>query len=57
MHTLQANMITGINQWSLFGETHHGIIADFEAAMCVRSSRVAFCFSFRHSLRTVAQIS
>jgi hypothetical protein len=53
----RAHMITGINQWSAVGETRHGIIADFEGAMCVRSYCVAFCFSFRHSVKTVAQIS
>jgi hypothetical protein len=56
IHTCPAHVIAGINQY-VFGETHHGIIADFEAATCVRFSRVAFCFSFRHSWKTVAQIS
>ena len=41
----------------VFGEMHHGILADFETATGLRSSRVAFCFSFRHSWKTVAQIS
>jgi hypothetical protein len=52
--TLQAYAIMDISQ---FGETHHGISADFETATDLRSSRVAFCFSFRHFWKTVAQIS
>jgi hypothetical protein len=54
--TRRAYAITGIRHWSVFGEMHHGILADFETATGLRSSRVAFCFSFRHSWKTVAQI-
>ena|SRR5262249_258818 len=36
---------------------HRGILADFKTVTGPRSSRVAFCFSFRHSWETVAQIS
>jgi len=36
---------------------HHGILADFETVPSLQSSRVAFCFSFGHSWKTVAQIS
>ena len=42
---------------SVFGEMRHGILADFEIATVLRSSRVAFCFSFRHSWKHRAQIS
>jgi hypothetical protein len=49
MHMRQAHAITGVRQWSVFGEMRHGILADFEIATVLRSSRVAFCFSFRHS--------
>jgi hypothetical protein len=56
MHTSEAVAITTIRQWSVFGATHHGILADFETATSLESSRVAFCFSFRHSWKTVAQI-
>src|SRR5213076_2102938 len=38
-------------------EKCHGILADFEIATVLRSSRVALCFSFRHSWKHPAQIS
>ena len=57
MHTRQAHAIMDIRQWSVFREAHHGIFADFETVGALESSRVAFCFSFRHSWKTVAQIS
>ncbi|SRR6266480_6745671 len=38
-------------------EKCHGILADFEIATVLPSSRVAFCFSFRHSWKHRAQIS
>jgi hypothetical protein len=56
-HTRQAHAIADIRPWFIFGETHHGIFADFETATGLQSSRVAFCFPFRHSWKTVAQIS
>jgi hypothetical protein len=56
-HTRQARAIVDIRQWSVFGETHRGIPADFETAAGLQSSRVAFCFCFRHSWKTVGQIS
>src|SRR4030095_7995256 len=57
MHTSEAHAIMDVRQWSVFGEGHHGSLANFEAVTSLRSSRVAFCVSFRHSLKTVAQIS
>jgi hypothetical protein len=54
MHTREAHAIMDIREWSVFGEMQHGIFADFETEMAMQSSRVAFCFSFRHSWKTVA---
>jgi hypothetical protein len=51
-----ANAIN-IRRWSVTGEMHRGILADFKAVTDLRSSRVAFCFSFRHFWKTVAQIT
>jgi hypothetical protein len=57
IHTPQTHAITGIGKCSLFGATRHGILTDFETATSLQSSRVAFCISFRHFWKTVAQIS
>jgi hypothetical protein len=56
-HASEPHAITGIGQWPVFGEMHHGILTDFETATGLRSSPIAFCFSFRHFWNTVAQIS
>src|SRR6186997_46794 len=56
IHTSHADAITGIRRWSVFGEVNHGILADFKVTTGLRSSRVAFWFSFRHFWKTVAQI-
>jgi hypothetical protein len=56
-HTSRVHTIMDIREWSVFGETHHGSFADFETATALQSSRVAFCFSFHHSWKTIAQIS
>jgi len=57
VHTRRVNAIMRITQWSVIGDMHYRTLADFETVMGLRSSRVAFCFSFRHSWKTVAQIS
>jgi hypothetical protein len=56
-YTRQAHAIGDIRPWSAFGETYHGILADFETATDLQSSRVTFGFSFRHSWEIVAQVS
>jgi hypothetical protein len=55
--TPRTNAIMAIRQWCVLGEMCHRFFADFETATGLRSSRVAFCFCFRHSWKTVAQIS
>src|SRR5215212_11555123 len=57
IRTREAHATMDFSQWSVFAETHHGILADFESAAGLESSRVAFCFPFRHPWKTVAQIS
>jgi hypothetical protein len=57
MRTCQAHAIMDIRRWFVFAEMHYGILADFEPVPGLQCSRVAFCFSFRHSWKTVAQIS
>jgi hypothetical protein len=55
VHMRQANAIMDIR--SIISEMHHGILADCKTVTGPRFSRVVFCFSFRHSWKTVAQIS
>jgi len=47
MRVRDANAIN-IRQKSVTGEMHRGILADFKTVTGPRSSRIAFCFSFRH---------
>src|ERR671918_611845 len=56
MHRRQSRPVMEIRHWSVFREKLHRILTDFEAATGLRFSRVAFCFSFHHSWKTVAQI-
>src|SRR4029077_2245968 len=46
MRVRDANAIN-IRQKSVTGEMHRGILADFKTVTGPRSSRIAFCFSFR----------
>ena len=56
MRARSANAID-FRQQTVTGEMHSGILADFETVPGPRSSRVAFCFSFRHFWKTVAQLT
>src|SRR5262245_13700121 len=54
LYARQTNAMMDFGQWFVISEMNHGILADFEIVMGLPCSRVAFCFSFRHSWKTVA---